>query len=111
MGRTRNTLVLETGERYWPFFGTHRFTDIAPILQHQFVQKSFQVIEARLVTARPLTNDEEEGFRRHVQSMLPARFEIRLDYVREIPRSTSGKFEDLVSEIADSGVNYSVVDK
>src|SRR5215510_10900500 len=25
MGRTRNRLVLETGESYWPSFGTHRF--------------------------------------------------------------------------------------
>jgi phenylacetate-CoA ligase len=103
MGRTRNTLVLETGERYWPFFGTHRFTDIAPVLQHQFVQKSFGVIEARLVTARPLTAGEERQFERHVQSRLPVPFELKLVYVREIPRSASGKYEDFMSEIADAG--------
>jgi phenylacetate-CoA ligase len=104
MGRTRNTLVLETGERYWPFFGTHRFTDIAPILQHQFVQKSFGVIEARLVTARPLTPEEEEQFKRHVQSRLPAHFDIRLAYLREIARSASGKYEDFLSEVAGDAV-------
>ncbi len=103
MGRTRNTLVLETGERYWPFFGTHRFSDIAPIRQHQFVQKSFSVIEARLVAARPLTADEERRFERHVQSCLPVPFEIRLVYVPEIPRSASGKFEDFMSDVADAG--------
>ena len=103
MGRTRNTLVLETGERYWPFFGTHGFTDIAPIKQHQFIQKSFRVIEARLVPARPLTADEERRFERHVQSRLPVPFEIRLVYVPEIARSASGKYEDFMSEIADSG--------
>jgi phenylacetate-CoA ligase len=105
MGRTRNTLVLESGERYWPFFGTHAFTDIAPILQHQFVQKSYGLIEARLVTGRALTRDEEEAFKRHVQSRLPAPFEIRLVYVPEIARTPGGKFEDLVSEIADRDID------
>ena len=99
MGRTRNTLVLENGERYWPFFGTHRFTDLAPIVQHQFVQKTHGVIEARLMTARPLTPEEEQRFTAHVQARLPAPFEIRIAYVREIPRGAGGKYEDLVSEI------------
>ena len=103
MGRTRNTLLLETGERYWPSFGTHRFADIAPIVQHQFVQKSFGVIEARLVTVRPLTREEEQEFERHVQARLPVPFELKLVYVREIPRAASGKYEDFMSEIADAG--------
>jgi len=30
-------------------------------------------------------------------------FELKLVYVREIPRAASGKYEDFMSEIADAG--------
>ena len=54
LGRERNALlVAPTGERYWPAFGSRKFTEIAPIVQHQFVQKDAEWIEARLVTERP----------------------------------------------------------
>ncbi|MCC7484362.1 MAG: phenylacetate--CoA ligase family protein [Burkholderiales bacterium] len=103
MGRTRNTLVLANGERYWPYFGTHRFVDLAPILQHQFVQTGYDVIEARLVTARPLTGAEEDDFVQHVRSCLPAPFEIRIRLVPGIPRDPGSKYEDFVSELAGAG--------
>lgn len=99
-GRTRNMLVLANGSRYWPTFGSRSLARIAPILQHQFVQKSYDVIEARLVTSAPLTVQEEETLRAHVASRLPAPFEIRLAYVPGIARSAGGKFEDFISEIA-----------
>jgi len=72
------------------------------VVQHQFVQKDFRLIEARLVTARPLTREEEKALVQHVQAKLPASFEVRLAYVPEIPRSPGGKYEDFVSEIADA---------
>lgn len=100
MGRVRNTLVLADGRRYWPHFGSRGLNEIAPVLQHQFVQKSHDLIEARLVTAAPLTPEQEDGLRRHLLSRLPARFEIRFVYLYEIPRSASGKFEDFLSEVA-----------
>ena len=55
LGRERNALlVAPTGERYWPAFGSRTFTSIAPIVQHQFVQKDAEWIEGRLVTERPI---------------------------------------------------------
>lgn len=99
-GRTRNTLVLADGRRYWPSFGSRSLNALAPVLQHQFVQMTHDLIEARLVTARPLTVAQEAALRSHIQSRLPARFEIRLVRVDGIPRSASGKFEDFISEVA-----------
>jgi phenylacetate-CoA ligase len=100
IGRARNILVLADGRRYWPNFGSRGLNEIAPVLQHQFVQRSHDTIEARLVTAAPLTPEQEDGLRRHFLSRLPARFDIRFVYLPEIPRSASGKYEDFVSEIA-----------
>jgi phenylacetate-CoA ligase len=101
-GRVRNTLVLANGERYWPSFGQRGLTDIAPVLQHKFVQRDYGIIEARLVTARALDAREEEALRRHILSGLPGRFELNFVYCSEIPRSASGKFEDFESEVARS---------
>lgn len=98
-GRVRNMLVLENGASYWPAYGSGTLSTIAPILQQQLVQKSFSMIEVRLVTARPLTSAEEERMRHYVQGRLPAPFEIRFSYCDVIGRSAGGKYEDFVSEV------------
>jgi len=100
VGRVRNMLMAADGKRYWPTFGSAGLAALAPILQQQLVQKSFDTIEARLVTTRPLTSDEEERLRGHILSRLPVPFEIRISYCDSIPRSAGGKFEDFVSEVA-----------
>jgi len=101
LGRERNALlVAPNGERYWPAFGSRGFTAIAPIVQHQFVQKDAEWIEGKLVTERPLTKDEEAALADHVQSRLPWPFRISFAYVDEIPRNAGGKFENFVSELA-----------
>ncbi|HEY6241431.1 MAG TPA: AMP-binding protein [Burkholderiales bacterium] len=100
VGRVRNVLIGATGSRYWPGFGSHGFPEIAPILQHQFVQKSFELIEARLVTQVPLTIEQEENLKRHILSALPSGFRVNFVYCDRIPRSAGGKYEDFVSEVA-----------
>ena len=103
LGRTRNMLVTADGRRYWPAFGTRSLGEIAPVLQHQFVQKSFELIEARLVTARPLSAGEQDALQRHFASRLPPGFRIALAYRDEIPRSAGGKFEDFICELGAAG--------
>jgi phenylacetate-CoA ligase len=99
MGRTRNILVSAAGKRYWPSLGSHGFPEIAPILQHQFVQKSPDLVEARLVTRAPLTPEQETRLRRHILSALPAGFRLSFVYCDRIARSAGGKYEDFVSEV------------
>lgn len=100
MGRVRNMLMLANGERYWPMLGTQSFPKIAPILQHQFVQKSLGCLELRLVAARTLTSQEQESLRKHIESRLPVHMQLNFVYCSEIPRSKGGKFEDFISEIS-----------
>ena len=99
MGRRRNLLTLPNGDRMWPSFGTRSFPEIAPILQHQFIQRSPEHIEARLVTGRPLTSAEEEDLRAHLLKRLGHPFRFTFTYLDEFPLSTSGKFETFVSEV------------
>lgn len=99
LGRVRNMLTTADGKRYWPVFGTRAIMDAAPVLQHQFVQKAHDLVEARLVVRSPLSTDQENRFRERVQSQLPAGVRLRIAYCERIERSASGKFEDFVSEL------------
>ncbi len=100
LGRVRNMLVTASGERYWPTFGVRSLTEVAPILQAQFVQKSLGLVEARLVVAAPLGEAQEAALRSRVLERLPRGMELRLAYLDSIPRSKGGKFEDFVSELS-----------
>ena len=104
VGRVRNMLVTAYGKCYWPSFKVRRLTDMMPLLQCQFVQKEFDLIEARLVTVVPLTDEQEKKAHQHLLSELPPGFRVNLVYCNEIPRSAGGKFEDFVSEVATSAL-------
>ncbi|MGE0388427.1 MAG: phenylacetate--CoA ligase family protein [Gammaproteobacteria bacterium] len=99
LGRVRNMLTTADGRRYWPVFGTRAIMDAAPVLQHQFVQKAYDLVEARLVVATPLSPAQESAFRDRVQSQLPPGVRLAIAYCERIERSASGKFEDFVSEV------------
>jgi phenylacetate-CoA ligase len=99
LGRTRNMMTLPNGERYWPFFGTRYFDDIAPIIQFQFIQREPDRIECKLHMPRPLTGEEEAKFRAHLLTCLPYPFRIDIVYCDGIPRSKGGKFEDFLSQV------------
>ena len=103
LGRERNALLVgRRGERYWPAFGSRKLRALAPVVQHQLVQTSMTRLEARLVTERPLTPDEESSLRAHILASLPTRYELVMKYYDEIPRNSSGKFENFICEITDA---------
>lgn len=99
MGRARAMLTLPGGGRRWPLMGGSRFAEIAPVRQYQFVQKSPERIEARLVVERPLDAEEEEKLRQRMLSRLGHAFEIKFSYVDRIARRAGEKYEEFKSEI------------
>lgn len=99
LGRQRNMLVLPDGEKVWPAFGSRGMTGIAPVRQHQIIQKAPDRLEARLVVERPLTAAEELRLAAHITGRVPAKMAVAFTYLDEIPRSASGKFEDFMSEV------------
>jgi phenylacetate-CoA ligase len=100
LGRVRNMLVTADGRKYWPVFGTRALMEVAPLRQYQFVQKTHDLVEARIVASAPFTPSQEAAFRERVLSMLPPGLSLRLSYCDTIARSTSGKFEEFVSEVS-----------
>ncbi len=101
IGRTRNALVTADGKRHYPLLGQTGFLDIAPILQHQFVQTAFDVVEARVVTREPLAPEQIRRLQAHVGKRLPAGIRIEVVQVESVPRSPGGKYEDFISLVGE----------
>lgn len=101
MGRERNMIRNPDGTTHWPLTGYKDYRKIAPIVQYQMVQHRLDELEMRLVTERPLTENEEEALRRYlVEDKLKQPFRIRFTYFEgELPKGARGKFEEFVSLI------------
>jgi hypothetical protein len=76
--------------------------EFPPIQQFQLVQRTLEQMEMLLVTPRPLTPAEVDLLHGWVTRAVGHRFELKLTYVADIPRSASGKFEDFRCEIDPS---------
>lgn len=99
LGRVRNMLRLPNGQQHWPALGELRYAEVAPVTQHQLVQKSLDHIEARLVVERPVTDHEETQLKAIILERLKHPFTVSLTYPEKIERSKGGKFEEFLSEI------------
>ena len=100
LGRQRNMVVLPNGEKHWPLVGLRRYREVAEILQYQLVQRSFENVEMRLVTASALTPAQEGQLTEIVRKALGHPFRISVRYFDgELPRTRSGKFEEFVCEV------------
>ena len=88
------------GSRHWPLVGFHRFREIAPLRQYQFIQYEAEKIEVRLTVERPLTQAEEGALGAHICTSLGHSFELNFNYFDDrLPVGASGKFEEFVCQV------------
>ena len=100
IGRARNTLIAPDGKRYYPVFGLRNQDEVAKIRQYQFVQKARDHIEIRLVVAAPLEPAEQKALEKLILTKVPEGIRLSFTYPERLERSSGGKFEDFISEIA-----------
>lgn len=100
MGRVRNMLTTPDGNQYWPSLASSSLRNVAPVRQLQIVQTSLEALQLNLVVERVLSPDEEVALLALVQSRMPAPFVMTFNYVPDIPRSDSGKYEDFYSLVS-----------
>ena len=98
LGRMRNRMCLANGDATWldlaPF---EKLARALPVKQYQLVQTRLNEIEARIVPARRLTEDEERSIRDMIKGPVGAgECAVSIRYVTEIPRSAGGKYEDFM---------------
>lgn len=105
-GRERNLVLMPDGTRRWPFLGSAKFGQGAPVIQFQLIQESRDTIELRLVTERGLGPDEERELAARVQTALGHAFEVRFTYFEgRIPTGPNGEFEEFVCKVASVSHN------
>ena len=102
VGRVRSMIMLPGGEIRWPTVGTAIEEMSLPIAQFQIVQRSVRALEARLVTERRLSSEEEALLAEKLRDHCGAPFDVTFAYVDAIPRGQGGKFEDFYSEVLSS---------
>ena len=104
LGRQQNMLVLPSGEERWPLLSSGNIRSllaIAPIRQYQFIQKSVELIELRLVVKRELTAEEAEELCRWVCDKFGHPFEVAITCHEEIPRTAVGKYQDFINQVGE----------
>jgi phenylacetate-CoA ligase len=102
LGRTRDMLLLPSGERRLYYVG--KATASFPgIIQHQVVQTSLQTIEFRMVARRKLTAQEEARLRDTVLGEIEHGFRLDFVYCDEIERTASGKYLEFRCDVPDTG--------
>ncbi len=101
LGRARNRMILPDGRSEFPYFGEyHQYAAISTaVRQFQYVQRSLEEIEKKMVVSEPLTPEQEEKTKELIIRSLGHPFRVTLSYHDEIPRSASGKFEEFVCEV------------
>lgn len=99
IGRDRDAVVLPSGERRYCYAVGLKFWEFGDLRQFQIVQKDFYELEVRLVARRQLAPEIEAEIAKRVKTATSTHFSVALTYHESIPRSPSGKFQDLVCEI------------
>jgi len=101
-GRKRNRLILPDGRSEFPYLGEYdqfkKITD-KKTKQFQFIQKSTEVIELKLVIDLPLNAKEEAGYAKQIQENFGHPFKVIFSYPDFIPKKANGKFEEFVCEV------------
>ena len=99
LGKTRDVIVLPSGERRFAFMGTKGIAKFPTLQQIQVVQKTVHDLEVRLVTRGPFGAENEAKLTAVLREALGDHFAIVYTYHGDIPRSASGKYFDFVSEV------------
>ena len=102
LGRRRNRLALPDGTTVFPYFGNHDdYQAIAPqVQQFQYIQRSLEEIEKRMVVSEPLTPEQEDKMRDMILRNLGHPYRVSFTYFEEMPSGSRGKFEEFVSEVS-----------
>ncbi len=103
LGRKRNRLVLPDGSNEFAYLSLHENYDAmtgTPPKYYQFVQKSLEEIEVRLVLDNKMSPEQEQRFTKTIQDNLGHPFTLRFVYLPEVPVSPTGKYETFVSEVS-----------
>jgi phenylacetate-CoA ligase len=99
LGRVRHMLVHPDGRKTWPLLNYNAYREILPIRQIQMRQTAADSIEVLMVSDRRASPEESRQLHRALQESLEFPHTFNLQYTDRIERSSSGKYEEFISEL------------
>lgn len=107
MGRTRNMAMNPEGKLFWPVLETRRMLEAIPHLrQYQFAQTAENAITAHLVCAPAPSPEQLRTLQATLEQMLGHAYRWTWQVSdAPLPLSASGKFEEFISSIQDTGTS------
>lgn len=107
MGRTRNMAMSPQGKALWPVLDTQRMLNAIPHLrQYQFEQTAENAITAHLVCAPAPSPEQLRTLQATLEQMLGHAYRWTWQVSdAPLPLSASGKFEEFISSIRDTGTS------
>lgn len=97
LGRERNLVLLPDGTRHWPTVGYHRYAEVHPIRQFQFIQLDRHTLLARLSAPGRPDPTSEARLTAIIQEALGHPFAIRYEWHESpLPRPPGSKFEEFI---------------
>jgi phenylacetate-CoA ligase len=107
VGRTRNMAMNPEGKLFWPVLETRRMLEAIPHLrQYQFEQTAENAITARLVCAPAPSPEQLRTLQATLEQMLGHAYRWTWQVSdAPLPLSASGKFEEFISSIRDTGTS------
>lgn len=100
LGRERHVFIYEDGSRSWPYMKLHHFGQYLPAKQLQIVQKTHRDIEVRFVRDDSGRETDKDNLEKMMRHLLHPSISISLIEAQHIPRNSSGKFENWITEVA-----------
>lgn len=97
IGRVEDVVVGPDGRQMVRFHGV--FTNLPHVVEGQIIQEALDWIRVRVVPADAFTDQEVDDIIRRVKQRLGEGVRVTVEPVTEIPRTTAGKFQAVVSKL------------
>ncbi len=96
VGRFEDIVVGADGREMVRFHGI--FINLPNIVEGQVIQNTITDFEIKVVTAKPLTTEEEQAIRKRMESQLGT-INLQINNVASIPKGPNGKFKAVISNV------------
>jgi phenylacetate-CoA ligase len=101
-GRSRNMFTRPNGEKFWPSiprYADEIYASMPAKRQSQYVQKTLDWIEVRIVTDNRYSPEVEAAVSVALQKQFEYPYRITFSYLVNFANSKNGKFEEFLSEL------------
>ncbi len=99
-GRQVDLFKARDGKMTWGGFAG-RMLAIDGVQRYQYIQKSYDLIVARIVQSKPISPEKLQNIQEAAKIALGDNVEVQFEFVDDIPRQKSGKHRYFISELED----------